>query len=107
MDHSQAKFNAAGSREIWCIHLTTLINDNSVKAADKARLKDTSRSGRHPKMLISCAMLFNALRPLSILSLVLQGNKVDIVMSIEGNLNSLKALMSLVERSPVSGQLLG
>ena len=41
MDHSQAKFNAAGSREIWCIHLTTLINDNSVKAADKARLKDS------------------------------------------------------------------
>ena len=51
-------------------------------------------------MLISCAMFFDALKPLSILSLVLQGNEVDIVMSIESTVNSLKTLMLLLEKEP-------
>ncbi|KAL5502950.1 hypothetical protein EMCRGX_G009812 [Ephydatia muelleri] len=53
-------------------------------------------------MLISCAMFFDALKLLSILSLALQGtcNEVDIVMSIESTFNSLKALMSLLEKKP-------
>ena len=67
---------------IWCIHLTTLINDSSVKAADKAQLKGYLKIWKAPKMLISCAMFFDALKPLFILSLALQGNEVDIVMSI-------------------------
>ena len=98
MDHSQAKCNAARVRAIWCIHLTSyyiLINDSSVKAADKARLKGYLKIWKATKMLIICAK-FDALKPLSILSLVLQGNDVDIVMSIESTLNSLKALMSLL-----------
>ena len=103
MDHSQAKCNAARGRAIWCIHLTSyyiLINDSSVKAADKARLKGYLKIWKATKMLIICAMFFDALKPLSILSLVLQGNDVDIVMSIESTLNSLKALMSLLEKEP-------
>ena len=53
-------------------------------------------------MLIICAMSIDALKPLSILSLGLQGtcNEVDIVISIESTLNSLKILMSLLEKEP-------
>ena len=69
----------------YILHLTALIND-------------TSRSGRHPKC--SSVVPFHGLKPLSILSLVLQGNEVDIVMSIESTLNSLKALMLLLEKEP-------
>ena len=84
----------------YIFHLTALINDTSVKAADKARLKGCLKIWKAPKMLISCAMYSDALKPLSILSLVLQGNEVDIVMSIESTLNSLKALMLLLEQDP-------
>lgn len=90
----------------YILHLTALINDRSVKAADQARLKGYLKIWKAPKMLISCAMFFDALKHLSILSLVLQGNEVDKVMSIESTLNSLKAWMSFWKRNPVSGQLL-
>ena len=84
----------------YILQLTALINDSSVKAADKVRLKGYFKIWKAPKMLISCAIFFDALKPLSILSLVLQGNEVDIVMSIESTLNSLKALMLLLEKEP-------
>ena len=43
----------------YILHLTALINDSSVKAADKARLTDTSRSGRHPKCssVVPCSLM--------------------------------------------------
>ena len=86
--------------DAYILHLTSLINDNSVKAADKAKLRGYLKIWKSPKMLISCGMFFDALKPLSILSLVLQGKEVDVVMGIESTLNSLKSLMSLLEKDP-------
>ena len=51
----------------------------------------------HSKVLIGCAtcMYIDAIKPLSLLSLTLQSHSVDIVLSIEHNLESSKALQFL------------
>ena len=48
----------------YILHLTELINYTSVKAADKARLKGYLKIWKAPKVLISCTMFFDALKPI-------------------------------------------
>ena len=51
-------------------------------------------------MLIGCAMYVEALKPVSLLSLILQKG-ADMVTSIENTLKSVKALKSLSELAPI------
>ena len=58
------------------------------------------------KSLVGCAMYIDVLKPVSLLSLSLQGNDaVDVVISIENTLKSAKIFSSVTDRKiPVSGQ---
>ena len=66
---------------------------------DRERLVGYLRKWRKPQMLTGCALYTDALKPVSILSLSLQMDGADIVMSIE---NTLKALMALKNRIRVA-----
>lgn len=84
----------------YIAHLTTLIEDTSVRAGDRDRLKGYIKKWKDPKMLFGCAMFIDALKPVSLLSLTLQNENADIVMSIENTLKSVKSLKSLSEQDP-------
>ena len=51
-------------------------------------------------MLVGCALYVEALKPISLLSLVLQCEKTDIVSSIESTLKSVNSLESLIQKDP-------
>ena len=52
-----------------------------------------------PNLLVGCAMYIDALKPVSLLSISLQGNDTaDIVISIENTLKSAKALQSVTQK---------
>ena len=54
---------------VYIAHLSTLVEDRSLKA-------------KKPEVLVRCALYIEALKPISLLSLVLQSGKTDIVSSI-------------------------
>ena len=60
-------------------HLAALIEDSSVKACDKARLKGYVQMWNQGKILVGCAMYIEILKAPSILSLALQEDQIDIV----------------------------
>lgn len=85
----------------YIAHLSTLVEDSSLKAVDRARLKGYLVKWKQPKLLVGCAMYIDALKPVSLLSLSLQGNDTaDIVISIESTLKSAKTLQSLTQKDP-------
>ena len=80
--------------------LTTLIQDTSVRAGDRDRLKGYIHKWKEPKILVGCATYIEALKPVSLLSLMLQSEGADILMSIENTLKSVKSLKSLSQKDP-------
>ena len=82
----------------YIVHLTTLIQDTSVRAGDRDCLKGYIRKWKEPKILVGCAMYIEALKPVSLLSLTLQSEGADILMSIENTLKSVKSLKSLSQK---------
>ena len=78
--------------------LTTLIQDTSVRAGDRDRLKGYIHKWKEPKILVGCATYIEALKPVSLLSLMLQSEGADILMSIENTLKSVKSLKSLSQK---------
>ena len=52
------------------------------------------------EMLVGCAMYCDVIKPLSVLSLVLQNESADIVMSVENTLKSTKTLTLMAEQCP-------
>ena len=88
----------------YIAHLSTLVEDKSIKPCDRARLKGYLLKWKQPEVLVSCALYVEVLKPLSILSLTLQSDSADIVISIENTLKSTKALRSLTEKDPSQWQ---
>ena len=86
---------------VYINHLSTLAEDKSVKSDDRARLKGYLLKWRHSKILIGCAMYVDAMKPISLLSLTLQGHSVDIVLCIEHILKTSKALKSIETKDPL------
>ena len=80
-------------------HLAALIEDSSVKACDKARLKGYVQWNQG-KILVGCAMYIEILKAPSILSLALQEDQIDIVYGLKQILKSASALQSLAQREP-------
>lgn len=68
-------------------HHSTLTEDSSLKSDDRQRLKGYHLKWKQPK--IGCAMYVEALKPVSLLSLTLQKDGADIVISIENTLKSV------------------
>lgn len=82
---------------IYIAHLSTLVEDKSLNASDRARLKGYLLKWKKPEVLVNCALYIGALKPISCLSLTLQSEKADIVSSI---LKSVKYLQSLIQKDP-------
>ena len=76
------------------MHLNALVNDSTVKAADKSKLRGFLRKWSQGKMLIGCAMYIDILKAPSILSLTLQDDKVDIIQGIKSILKAAGSLQS-------------
>ena len=85
---------------VYIAHLSTLVEDTSLKASDRARLMGYLRKWKKPEVLVSCTLYIEVMKPISLLSLTLQGEKADIVSSIENTLKSVKCLQSLIQKDP-------
>ena len=83
----------------YIAHLSTLVEDASLKPSDRAHLMGYFHMWK-PEVLVSCVLYIEALKPMSLLSLTLQGEKADIVSSIETTLKSVKSLQSLIQKDP-------
>ena len=81
-------------------HLTAMVNDTSVKAADKAKLQGYLRKWSQGRMLIGCAMYVDILKAPSLLSLSLQEDGIDTVQGIKSILKSAGSLQSLSKEIP-------
>ena len=80
-----------GSR--WITHRrNTLSEDSTMKAEDRARMKGYISKWSHAKLLIGCSLYTDVLQPASLLSLTLQGHKLDIVLGIK---HIVKTVISL------------
>lgn len=66
----------------YITHLIILTEDSLVSSTDKARLKGYLLNWQQGKMLIGCTMYVDAVKSPSILSKVVQGDKVDIVLCL-------------------------
>ena len=66
------------------------------------RLKGYLLKWKQSKMLVGAAMYVDALKPPSLLSLALQGEKLDIVGGIQCLLKSIKSLKSTAEQDPLT-----
>ena len=81
-------------------HLEALIEDDTVKAVDRARLKGYLQMWNQGKILVGCDMYSEILKPPSILSLTLQEEQFDIVLDLKHILKSVSALQSLAKKDP-------
>ena len=82
-------------------HLTTLSEDSTVHAEDRACLKGYLNKWSDCKILVGCALYIEVLKPPSILSLTLQGSNIDIVSSIKSILKTISTLKSLTTQDPL------
>lgn len=82
-------------------HLTALAEDSSVPSTERARLKGYLSKWQEGKILIGCALYVDSLKASSILSKVLQGEKLDIVLGLQNILKSRKSLQSLTDLDPL------
>ena len=83
----------------YIAHLTSLSQDGSVKPDDKARLKGYLKKWMDYKVIYGCALYADILKPVSLLSLSLQGNDLDIVLGIKNILKSTVALKNLCKQT--------
>ena len=76
----------------YITHVTALLHDASVKAADKAKLKGYVKKWSDAKMLVGCAVFQDILAPAAILCKSLQDDELCIVSAIEAILKASKAV---------------
>jgi len=81
----------------YIAHLIALTEDKTIKAEDRERCKGYLRKWKQPKILIGCAMYIEAIKPVSLLSLSLQTDGADIVLSMVNTMKSVKSLKVLTE----------
>ena len=84
----------------YIAHFSTLVEDRSIKPADRSCLKGYLLKWKRPEILVGCALYAEVLKPLSILSLTLQSDSSDIVTSMKNTLKAVKALKTLAEEEP-------
>ena len=82
-------------------HLATLAEDRSIKSTDRARLKGYLKKWKQSKVLIGAAMYVDVLKAPALLSLSLQGEKLDIVLGIQHLLKSSKSLKKMAGQDPL------
>ena len=81
--------------------MTALSEDQTIRSTDRARLKGYLKTWKQSKMLIGAAMYVDVLKSPSFLSLSLQKEKLDIVLSIQHILKSSKSLKTMAGQDPL------
>ena len=84
----------------YITHLTALSADGSIASTDRARIYGYLQKWSKGKMLLGCAMYADVLQALSLLSLCLQNDGVDIIYCIKQILKSAKSLENLARQEP-------
>ena len=83
----------------YLCHLSGLVEDSSVRAVDRQKMKGYMLKWRDAKMLLGCAYFHDLLKPASILCKELQADEVCIVTAIEAILKTSKS-MEKVKATP-------
>ena len=81
-------------------HLTALTEDKSMKSEDRQRLKGYVLKWRNARMIIGSALYVDVLKPVSLLSLTLQDDQINIVQGIKQILKSHSSLKRLTSKNP-------
>ena len=76
-------------------HLVALTEDRTVKSSDKQKLKGYIKVWKNAKILLSCAVFAEILKPVEILSKVLQNEEICLYESIESMMKTKKNLEKL------------
>ena len=76
----------------YLCHLSSLVEDSSVRAGDRQKLKGYLLKWRNAKMLLGCAYFHDLLKPASILCKELQVDEICIVTAIEAILKTAKTI---------------
>ena len=79
----------------YIAHLCTLIEDPSVKQADKSKLKGYVLKWKDSMILFGCSFFHDLLKPCAILSKVLQDNELCVTDAIEALLKTKKNIQKL------------
>ena len=86
---------------VYINHVATLSEDPTIKSIDRARLKGYFKKWKNSKVLIGAAMYVDVLKAPALLSLTLQGEKLDIVLGIRHLLKSSKSLKKMAGEDPL------
>lgn len=82
--HKRNTFQRVVDRyEAYISHPLTLLEDSTVKAKDKADLREYPRKLVQYKAILGCALYVDIVKPPSLLSLSLQGVEVDTIFGIK------------------------
>ena len=73
-------------------HLTVMIDDRSIKAVDRQKLKGYLLKWQNSKILLGCAFFHDLLKPSAILCKVLQEDELCVVRAIESVLKTKKSM---------------
>ena len=73
-------------------HLTVMIDDSSIKAVDRQKLKGYLLKWQNSKILLGCAFFHDLLKPTAILCKVLQEDELCVVRAIESVLKTKKSM---------------
>ena len=83
-------------------HLIALSEDTSLKSEDRARMKGFATKWSHGKYIVACAMYADVLKPPSVLSLSLQGNRSRYCLWYQAAPESINYLGIYVGARPAS-----
>ena len=82
-------------------HIASLLEDQTIASADRARLQGFCSKWMNFKMHIGAAMYTDILKSPSCLSLMLQEEEIDVIKGIQHLLKSRKSLQSLWKQNPL------
>lgn len=83
----------------YTAHLTSLSEDKSVKAADRAKLKGYLKKWVNAKYILGCAAFVDLLTPCSIFSKSMQSDDLDILAAISHLIKTLNETNKLTSKS--------
>ncbi len=79
-------------------HLYTLLEDQTVRGEDRAKLKGYVKKWEKPRMLVGAALYIDVLKSPSALSLAMQEDNLDVVSGIQYILKSRNSLITMSEQ---------
>ena len=85
----------------YLTHLAALVEDTSIKSTDRQRLKGYLLKWRQARIIIGCGLYTDALKPVSLLSLTLQDDHINVVQGIKYILQSHSSLKKLTSQDPI------